>query len=112
MMTREAARRTQKQRRAAMLRIYRKAADAFLAANPYCWRHLLAGVLVAATCVHHRAGRWSRLNEQQWWASSCDDCNRFAEEETGRAREEKWLLSFLRPELDDDGRYEHLRAAA
>lgn len=75
-------------KRAEQMREYVPLMLAFLTANPLCMR---CGK--PATCVHHSGGRrgWLLL-AVEFWKASCNDCNEFAETDTGAALAEGWLI--------------------
>lgn len=75
-------------KRAALLRIYAKVRNDFLAANPNCIRcgH-------AATEVHHAAGRGAgRLVAVETFRAMCRDCHRWATENPRAAIEQGFSL--------------------
>lgn len=76
---------------AAEMRKYGPEVEVFLADHKWC--EFPGGCGRRSTVVHHRYGRnGKRLRDQNYWAASCDEHNQYAEDETGAARESKWLL--------------------
>lgn len=75
-------------KRAALVRVYAKRRAEFLEHNPWCLR---CGM--AATEVHHRAGRiGGRLLDDTTWAAACHDCHLYITAHPAEAVERGWSL--------------------
>lgn len=78
-------------KRARQNRTYLSLRAKFLEANPLC--EFPDGCGREATEIQHRRGRRGlRLIDVEWWASSCHQHNQWAEDHTGEALANGWLV--------------------